>query len=409
MKPLVLINNYINAIFSCKLIIGASIIWLFFPSEFLIAKSKADSSQIKFKLPSPTGNYSISTEIFSITDSTRFDTAQNALRIIPFQIWYPSSEKSIPPMYYIPSTLVTAMVKDQYNNVDSLTITQWEGIIIHASLTNTNTIPPKKFPILFFLHGFGVSRYSYISIIEDLVSHGFVVVSVDSPHSGLLTLPDGKAVSTIYDGKPIQKCENMAMDVKYIMDWLQRTKNKSIIMIKKNVDFNKAGVLGHSLGGAAALETCRIDNRFSACIDLDGDPFGKVEEIGLSKPTLILLNEPLFTQDRFKTPGSRAKWDSMGYERKKLWQNIFQKNKKNPSYAVRILGTNHYTFTDFPFVTTQYYKNPNAGIIIDKNRGLLIISSYIRAFFDRFVLKEKTISIKNMPKKFRETNLYLST
>jgi pimeloyl-ACP methyl ester carboxylesterase len=368
-----------------------------------------DTSQFKFALPTPSGKYNIGTRFFYVTDSSRFDSVLNKRgRDIVFQIWYPSVSKQKSTLSYIPEILFKAMQKDEYNNIDSISLLSWGKIKTHAS-ENIPNDASKKFPILFFLHGFGMSRYSYITIIEDLVSHGFIVISLDSPHSGLMLLADGKIISTLYDGKPVIKCESMAKDVSFIYDWLIKSKDQKLLKLISVIDFNKAGVLGHSLGGAAALETCRIDNRFSACIDLDGDPFGKVEEVGLNKPTLILLNAPVFTDKDLPTPEVKEKWKQMGNERKKTWQDIFLKNESISAFAITINGTNHFTFTDFPFVTKQYYLNPKAGIIIDKNKGLKIISNYIQDFFARYISEDHSVSIKKLTGKFPETNLYLTT
>ncbi len=386
-----------------------SICFIFFYTHLLGQEVNNDTISFKIEMPVPSGKYNIGTKTFSIVDSTRFDSTLNKNgRDVAFQMWYPSLSKSKTTSNYIPSMLADAMIKDEYNNIDSLTIRQWERLPIHASLSNP-ALQSKKFPVLFFLHGFGMSRYSYISIIEDLVSHGYIVISIDSPHSGLLVLLNGKAINTLYDGNPIAKCEEMAKDVTFVFDWLQKTKEKGLTDLINSIDFNKAGVLGHSLGGAAALETCRTDNRFAACIDLDGDPFGKVEQEGLNKPTLILLNAPLFKAERFKEEGSKAKWDSMGIERKQTWQNVLMKNEHTKSYAITISGTNHFTFTDFPFATIQYYRNPTAGVIINKNRGLLIISSYIQVFFNSSFTRNNLFEVKKMTDKFPETNIYVTT
>ena len=368
-----------------------------------------DITQPEFSLPSPSGKYKIGTRIFFVTDSTRFDSVLiKRGRDIAFQIWYPSASNQKDALSYIPESLFKAMQKDEYNNIDSASLLKWKNLKIHAS-ENVPNNTSRKFPILFFLHGFGMSRYSYITIIENLVSHAFVVVSFDSPHSGLMTLPDGKIISTLFDGKPVVKCESMAKDVSFIYDWLLKSRDKNLGKLISIVDFNKAGVLGHSLGGAAALETCRIDTRFSACIDLDGDPFGRVEEVGLNKPTLILLNEPIFTDKDLPTSEAKEKWKQMGSERKKTWQDIFLKNESISAFAITIKGTNHFTFTDFPFVTKQYYMNPKAGIIIEKNEGLKIITNYIRGFFTRYILEDNSVSIKNLITKFPETSVYLTT
>ena len=254
-----------------------------------------------------------------------------------------------------------------------------------------------------------MSRYSYVSIIQNLVSLGFVVVSIDSPNSGLMLLPNGEMISTLYEVDPVIHSESMAKDVSFVYDYIKDSKDKRLREISRYVDLKKAGVVGHSLGGAAAFESCRIDDRFSACINLDGDPFGVVETVGLNKPSLIILNEPTFPPERFSKPGSKERWDSMGNIRKKTWQNLFAKSKHVPVSAIRIMGTNHMSFTDFPFIALQYYRNRNAGIIINRERGLTIITSYIKAFFDRYLLNNGSVDMNKLSGLFPECNIYLTT
>ncbi len=367
----------------------------------------SDTTQFKMELPSPSGQYKIGTLISFVIDSTRFDSVSNKNgRKIVFEIRYPSKNKEGNTLKYIPNNLNQAMIKNQYYNIDSFSLLKW-GQLNSYSFNSLNPLASYKNPILFFLHGFGVSRYNYISIIEELVSHGYIVVSIDSPNNGFHILPNGEIINTNYDENPVFKCESMAADVNFIYEHLKSTNNKKLIQLIRRIDFNKAGVFGHSLGGAAALESCKNNNRFKACINLDGDPFGKVEEAGFNKPTLILLNEPLFSSERFIKPGSKERWDSMGIERKNMWRNIFLKNNKVPAFAIRISGTNHFSFTDFPFVTHQYYRNSNAGIIINRDRGLLIITRYIRAFFDRYLLNNNLIDISRLTKIYPETNIQL--
>src|SRR2546425_1025709 len=52
------------------------------------------------------------------------------------------------------------------------------------------------------------------------------------------------------------------------------------------------GTLGHSLGGAAALEACVSQALLRACADMDGYPFGDVEQQGVGRPFLVLLSQP---------------------------------------------------------------------------------------------------------------------
>jgi pimeloyl-ACP methyl ester carboxylesterase len=50
---------------------------------------------------------------------------------------------------------------------------------------------------------------------------------------------------------------------------------------------HELGTVGHSFGGATALQFCHEDARCRAAIDLDGIPFGSVVTDGLAKPAMF--------------------------------------------------------------------------------------------------------------------------
>jgi hypothetical protein len=49
------------------------------------------------------------------------------------------------------------------------------------------------YPVLIYLVGLGTFRQENIFLVEDLVSHGYVVVAIDRPHiSTVVVFPDGR-------------------------------------------------------------------------------------------------------------------------------------------------------------------------------------------------------------------------
>ncbi len=53
-----------------------------------------------------------------------------------------------------------------------------------------------------------------------------------------------------------------------------------------------AGILGWSFGGAVAVEACRQDGRFRACLNMDGWMFGPAADDPSPQPTLVLSGDP---------------------------------------------------------------------------------------------------------------------
>lgn len=380
--------------------------WLFIND--VVAQTGIQNIGPSFQLPEPYGKYRVGTTTYLINDSSRTNNIPGLKgRPVFLQVWYPSSASQEKTSPYIPPGLYKAIDDENYNNIDSISLFQWTKIKTHAV---PGAAPlQQQFPLIFFLHGFGISRFNYTSIIENLVSLGFIIISIDSPQSGLMVLPGGKVLTTVYDGKPDVKCENMAMDVSFVYDWMKNNPgDPKTNPLRQTIDFSRVGVAGHSLGGAAALEACRIDDRFAACADLDGDPFGRVNNEGLNKPSLILLNQPLTEAADFTEPGSKEKWEARGNERKKMWQDILNINPSTPGYVFRITATNHYSFTDFPYITREYYQQAKPGRTLDKQRSLTIITTYISAFFKRYLNEDTSVDLKTLPEKFPETNLHVT-
>ena len=53
-----------------------------------------------------------------------------------------------------------------------------------------------------------------------------------------------------------------------------------------------AGILGWSFGGAVAVEACRQDSRFKACLNMDGWMFGPAADHPSAQPYLVLSGDP---------------------------------------------------------------------------------------------------------------------
>ena len=54
----------------------------------------------------------------------------------------------------------------------------------------------------------------------------------------------------------------------------------------------ETGIMGWSFGGAVAIEACRQDSRFKACVNMDGWMFGPAADDPSPQPTLILSGDP---------------------------------------------------------------------------------------------------------------------
>jgi pimeloyl-ACP methyl ester carboxylesterase len=350
-------------------------------------------------LPEPSGGYRVGTAILGLTDTSRPDSLSKKpgqFRELMIQVWYPTDAapggETAP---YIPNHALLQVLKDtQHDFQDPAVFDSWESIRTDGVLNAALSRRRKKFPLLFFSHGLGEPRSIYTALSQDLASHGYIVVCIDHPYGGVTILPDGRVLTT--DGDPDagnpeatpRMVEEWVKDASFVLERLgtpAKSEPAAAGRFAGHIDSARIGMLGHSLGGAAALEACRTDSRFKACADLDGAPFGKVTEEGVRRPTLIMRSGPLYSDaDLAKRGRTREQWEEMGRQGQAMWGSLFRKSKNVPVYSVKINGAGHMSYSDAPFVMPDTI-NRFGGRIIDAKRGFDIMTHYIHAFFDHYI------------------------
>ena len=81
-----------------------------------------------------------------------------------------------------------------------------------------------------------------------------------------------------------------AADLAFVLDRLEALDDETGPFAGR-VDLSRIGVLGHSLGGAAAAELCRVDRRCDTGVNMDGLFWGEVAEVWVPVPFLLLMAE----------------------------------------------------------------------------------------------------------------------
>ncbi len=78
---------------------------------------------------------------------------------------------------------------------------------------------PGRYPVILFSHGANGHRSETTVVVQELVSHGYVVATVDHPHDAYVEFPDGRlAVPDDVSTTP----RTHASDVLFVLDRLQR-------------------------------------------------------------------------------------------------------------------------------------------------------------------------------------------
>jgi pimeloyl-ACP methyl ester carboxylesterase len=240
------------------------------------------------ELPAPTGVHPVGTRLLALVDQTRPGPDGSPGRPLTVQLWYPAApEGGEPAPYATDDDLLAWLVDLEYYGQSAATLEGWASLTTHARRDAPFAAPEAggPFPVLLFSHGLGVARMNYTALAAELAGQGFAVAVVDHPAGGVTITTDGQMLSTEDDPEIephwMERCEDWAADHRLVLTALAER-------FPVGLATDRAGVLGHSMGGAAALLAGGGDPRLVACADLDGAPTAVIEQQGLRRPSLFV-------------------------------------------------------------------------------------------------------------------------
>ncbi len=300
----------------------------------------------------PTGPYHVASSVYTFTDANRTEAFANAAenRRLNVEFWYPQN-------------------------------------------------PDGKYPLIIFSHGGMSIRTSNLSLYHHLASSGYAVCAIDHTyHSLYTTFDDGRTAYIDLDNMREFQKENAKKDrqqsYEYYQKWMKlRTDDIQFVMdqiisqsesgeagtVYGLVDASKIGVMGHSLGGSAALGIGRIREDVGAVIALES-PF-------LCDITGVENGEFVFRSDAYSMPVlqiySDSAWPMLGD-----WPQYAQNVRflaKDPADApfVYIRGAGHLTLTDLALTSPVLTRLINGfQATVDTEYCLQTINNVCLAFFD---------------------------
>lgn len=319
------------------------------------------------KAVATTGEYDVTTILFTLTDDNRIETftATNENRKVNLEFWYPK-------------------------NVDG------------------------KLPLIVFSHGAYGIKASNTSTFQNLASNGYVVVSIDHPYHSLFTKDEDGNVTLadtffmqevedvndgLYDEEEVFNLEQKWLklrtdDINFVIDTIKQNANdEASDEVYRLIDTNSIGLIGHSLGGAAAAKLGRDRNDIAAVINLDADLLGEV--VGFED------GKPVINKEIYPVPLLSVYSDTM----KNLMDGVTDPEVVIPqqyisdtapdAFEVYIQGTNHLSLTDLPLVSPFLVKVINSSVEkdtgsddADKYKVLETMNEIVLQFFDSYVKGE---------------------
>lgn len=339
-------------------------------------------------LPAPSGPHAVGRATYVLLDRSRRDLVDpTSPRTIEIHAWYPAQADTGTPATYVPAAVAAAMTKDQYS-IPPEASAKWDSMPV-AARENAKPAKVKKVGLVLLSPGLGMSVYNYSILAQDLASHGYVVIGIEHPYGGYAVLPSGKLLTTDHSDIDFQTEESIttaarqwAQDDSFVLDCFSafKTCELALAQLAAITDVNRAAAIGHSLGGAAAFQVCASDPRVVTCIDMDGEAGSNIIASGIAKPALFLRSNPDYT------PGEMAKktpeWHKRAEAGNKKFQQFLDAGAK-PLLVVRLRGTAHVSFSDYPYVMPDAV-NHFGGRLLTPAATEQLISEIIFAFLREF-------------------------
>lgn len=357
------------------------------------------AEMIQLELPKPTGEYKVGTAEIHLVDETRVDPwMKDRTRELMISIWYPAQRESEQKALYMKPG--AAKYYDE-NTITTIGLDPGQidlsGIGTNAWLNAPAAESEQGWPVILYSPGGTVPRNFGTAVVEDLVSRGYVVITVDHTYeTSAVEFPGGRVETEKLppmNAETILKMLDVRVDdMRYVLDQLtvmQEGKNPDHEQrelptgLGKSLNLAKVGIFGHSAGGATSAQVMYEDDRVDAGIDMDGtmgympDYPLPVAKYGLNRP-FMLMNSGYNKEgevDSHLTADDR---------------NSFWKNSNGWKLDLAIPKGAHYTFTDYqilfpqldrklsisPRVIQQSIGTAESNQVFDAQRN------YIAAFFE---------------------------
>lgn len=367
-------------------------------------------------LNGPSGEYTVGTTILKMLDENReeYHTQNpNDKRELLVEIWYPSMSN--------PSVLPRSIWSGLYSGKSDI-ISYLTGYLRNVKTHSFPNLQPANgtYPLILFNHGLQMFTSQNTLLMEHLASHGYIVASIGHPYESIrvdfgqdhVVLPEfvtsfkkfnegmqwvEEASSPMTKAKEeikfiedrekrskivldaIQKADGLnkmvslwASDNEFVLDKLLENSKKKLALIP-NIDSKKIGVMGMSIGGAAAGEFSKIDIRIKAGINIDGLQYGTTQMDTLKVPFMMVYSD-----------------DGQGIN-----DFMFLKSNQN-YYEYHLKNTRHADLTDMAIVWPILKIYGQAGPL-SGNRVTKIMNSIILKFWDSHLKNIPEIDLLKTP------------
>ncbi|MGW2403085.1 alpha/beta hydrolase family protein [Streptomyces sp. NPDC001739] len=330
---------------------------------------------LQLTLPPPTGPYPVGTVALHLVDAARPDPVAGAghHRELMASVWYPARNVGRHPL---------APWMSPANLRGLLTSADFPADAVQVPLTAGHQSAPVRrsgrelLPVVLYSHGAHSHRADHTVMVQELASHGYVVVTVDHTYDAFTEFPDGRVLAP--DPDRAMGPADFAADIRFVLDCVEElaagrnpdADGRSLPEgLTSAIDPRRIGMFGWSKGGTATARVLLDDRRVRAGLSLDGPMLPTVTG-DLDRPFMMMTAR--FT--RPQEPSVAEFWTHL-----RGWRlNIQAEGAVHSSY-----GDNQVLFPQLAKVVKMTDQQLRALIgTLAPARAVRIQQAYPLAFFD---------------------------
>jgi hypothetical protein len=336
--------------------------------------AEAAPGPARLTLPAPTGPYPVGTVALHLVDRSRPDPVAGPghYRELMAAVWYPAGD--VGPYPLVP-WLAAAPAREL------LVARGFDADVAAAPLTAGHDGAPvrrsgERLPVIVFSHGAHDLRADTTIVVQELVSHGYVVVTVDHTYDAFSQFPDGRVIVPVSD--PMLLPPDFAADIRFVLDCVDDLAGGGNPDVDHHslpaglgaaLDPHRVGMFGWSKGATATTLVMSEDRRVRAGLSFDG-PMDPAIAGCLDRPFILMTAQFTRAEDRNVA---------------ELWSKL-----TGWRLNVQADGAIHSSYCDYQTLLAQLAELTGVtgeeweGWIgtLDPARAVLIQQAYPLAFFD---------------------------
>jgi dienelactone hydrolase len=363
-------------------------------------------------LPTPTGPFAVGRTTYVWSDPAHLDPTAprpGPKRELLAWIWFPAAPRQQSQTFddYLPAPWRTALERQSGALLTNFLTRDLSRVRAHSIRDAELSPQNRSYPLVLMRAGLAALTTDYTTLVEDLASHGYVVVGFDAPYrSFVVVFPDGRVIARAPQNNadlvsgPLQEqlanklAQAWSADMGFALDQLERLNASDPSgRFLGRLDMQRVGVFGHSLGGATALQFCHDDSRCKAGINVDGAPLGSVVADGVTQPFMFLLSDHKGESDAGEPEAIRQAGANI--------HSIYDRLPDDRRLMIMIRGADHYRFSD----DGAMLKSPlmmrvlrTVGVVrLDGRRQVALTAHYISTFFDVYLKGAPAPQLKSQP------------